>query len=573
MSITVLLQLLFVVSLQHLATCANFLNKRVDLEPPAAQTRGEACAPLANKGTYFTVDVDVGTPGQRFSVVADTGSNTLIVPSCICQQVGYCNKRDRCFTGTNKSSTFMLMMHGKKPASIIISFGSGMIRGVIAQEKVDIGGLSASMDKGILLMTGKALDFGGSFEGIMGLGIPGHADAAKSGSKEQGAGAVSVSQGQRAVTAQDPWGTLGAGNDMHKEVGEAIYDDQPPGFLEQANITNFGICFNSGENGVLRMGGSRAKDVQLHSSVGTQHWGLGMDGISIVGKKETLELNVCNRSEMRKGQDTPCGAIPDSGTTMITGPADGVKSLLDSICDFWPRCVSNHTALQEAAKAAKTAAAEKYGVSPFEIVPWPKYKVLQFLLMDCEGWMDPTVGLAELPTLNFKVTGAMGSKQTLEMPGNSYVLSISSANYKEQRKGKNSSSLSAAPSSPFSVSDINSTTTTEEEQAAEDAFLMTHKQVCAPAFSVMEYNTQKNGPVWILGTPLFYEYKVGYNLDTKPPSLSLQPTKESPCGSCDEKAGLVTADTVVAPAGSSSSRPLRMEGTPRMPNLDPSLPL
>merc|ERR1719238_1888078 len=66
------------------------------------------CAPLANKGSHFTVDIQVGTPGQTFSVVADTGSDAVIVPSCICKESGSCSKDDRCFRGTNKSSTFKM---------------------------------------------------------------------------------------------------------------------------------------------------------------------------------------------------------------------------------------------------------------------------------------------------------------------------------------------------------------------------------------------------------------------------------------------------------------------------------
>jgi len=66
------------------------------------------CAPLVSHGTFYTVDVQVGTPGQTFSVVADTGSDALIVPSCVCTEKGACNKKDRCFRGTNKSSSLRL---------------------------------------------------------------------------------------------------------------------------------------------------------------------------------------------------------------------------------------------------------------------------------------------------------------------------------------------------------------------------------------------------------------------------------------------------------------------------------
>merc|ERR1719159_456161 len=68
----------------------------------------KACAPLKSRGTYYSVDINVGTPPQTFSVVADTGSDAIIIPSCVCQDHGSCSKKDRCFRGTNRSSTFAI---------------------------------------------------------------------------------------------------------------------------------------------------------------------------------------------------------------------------------------------------------------------------------------------------------------------------------------------------------------------------------------------------------------------------------------------------------------------------------
>merc|ERR1719506_2031295 len=38
------------------------------------------------------------------------------------------------------------------------------------------------------------------------------------------------------------------------------------------------------------------------------------------------------------------------------------------------------------------------------------------------------------------------------------------------------------------------------------------RAVCMPAFGVMDFKTATNGPVWIMGTPLFYAFQVHFDL-------------------------------------------------------------
>eukprot|EP00913_Durusdinium_trenchii_P032121 g30079.t1 len=44
--------------------------------------------------------------------------------------------------------------------------------------------------------------------------------------------------------------------------------------------------------------------------------------------------------------DSACGLIPDSGTTLITGPKHDIEKLYEGICQKWPRCKEMHKALQ-----------------------------------------------------------------------------------------------------------------------------------------------------------------------------------------------------------------------------------
>merc|ERR1719223_240853 len=140
-------------------------------------------------------------------------------------------------------------------------------------------------------MVDKALNIDGPFEGILGLGIPSGA-------------AVSEVAGF-----------------------------EPPEFLPEAGVSRFSICFNDGPSGALRLG--TPKPLKRLGSVGEMHWGLGLSGISIGVEKARVKL--CSPDDMQSGQSTPCGAIPDSGTTAIMAPEQSLETLFESICEAWDR--------------------------------------------------------------------------------------------------------------------------------------------------------------------------------------------------------------------------------------------
>lgn len=552
-----------------------------------------ACAALANKGTHFTVDLEVGTPGQKFSVVADTGSNALIVPDCVCNAMGYCDKKGRCFRGTNRSSTFALSKQPSgAPIGIMITFGSGTIQAVIANETVRIGSLAVEMTDGILLMTQHALRFPGPFEGILGLGVPQpkeshvlHKDKKTSQARRSGGGG-SQGSGNPAVdsivgdimkrifgngargyqnsgTPEQPMyigvelesGSLDQGAPARHKAptyggpeSDYVAPHQPAGFLEQANVPRFSMCFNDGADGVLRMG-TAVDEKHALETVGKMHWAVDFRGVTIGHTSAQLDLKICSPANMTKGQKTPCGAIPDSGTTNIMLPQDHLSLVLEAICDGWTRCRDNHTALVEAAVAAKAEAVRIYGWDPFGIASSPKSEVLELLLADCDAWLNEseTSGLAELPPVHLHVAGKNGKKNTLALTSRAYITMAEREEmhyvYKE---------LEGIGKIPVGMNKTG-----------------VKKMICTPAFSPMDYLTQENGPVWIVGTPLFYEFVVGFDMTASPPAVSFTHQSQMPCGSCDKKAGLVSTSS----GSRSASWPRQVDGPDRLPSIDLSEPL
>jgi len=357
--------------------------------------------------------VEVGSPGQKFNVVVDTGSDAIIVPSCTCQR-RVCDTRDRCFTGSNRSSTFSVgHVEGtsgehKEPdfPVITLSFGSGDITVAVTTDVVKVGpAVKATMRNSLLLMLDRDWAMHGPFEGILGLGLPDN----NYGSLDPDVAIVEL-----------PTGTKREGPSLLK------------GFLREAGLRRFSLCFNDNSDGALVMGGPPLQGVSL-GTIGQLHWGLDFHGVTVGGKKYPAQF--CQPGEKRSWQSTACGAIPDSGTTLILAPKKQLDLLLADICDNWERCRSN---LTDASLEHKTA-------------------MFMTLLDRCTEWVKVprAEGLQELPDLYFHLAGKNGEEYSLQLTSWAYII-------------------------------------------------WSEEGTCKPALGTIQYETSINGPIWILGTPIFY---------------------------------------------------------------------
>jgi len=242
-------------------------------EAPKVSKRAEAEVALTNSGdTLWYGEIEVGTPGQKFTIVFDTGSSDTFVPGKDCDATceGH-NRYDPDASSTSQS--------GFAPFKLAYGDGSS-VNGVVYEETVTIGPVQATGQA-----VGAAKHLSSGFEkdsyaadGLVGLGFP--------------------------------------------EIATFDMDDLVTTLANQGQIDPIvGVQLGSGDQGgKLVFGGL---DSQAYTGSVTYvpvtkrgFWQVDIETISVDG------------TVIRNG---PIDSIIDTGTSLITGPPDAVKQFYASI--------------------------------------------------------------------------------------------------------------------------------------------------------------------------------------------------------------------------------------------------
>ncbi|XP_051135543.1 aspartic proteinase oryzasin-1-like [Andrographis paniculata] len=223
-------------------------------------------------------DIGVGTPPQEFTVVFDTGSSNLWVPSSKCHFSLACMVHSK--YKSDKSSTYK-----KNGKSAEIQYGSGSISGFFSEDSVNVGELVIKGQEFIEATSEPSLSFVmAKFDGILGLGF-----------KE-------ISQGNSTPV----W---------YKMVEEGLVKEPVFSFWLNRNI-------KEQEGGELVFGGVDPKHFKgQHTYVPVTkkgYWQFDMGDVLIGGKA----TGFC-----RGG----CSAIADSGTSLFTGPTEVISKINQAI--------------------------------------------------------------------------------------------------------------------------------------------------------------------------------------------------------------------------------------------------
>jgi len=220
--------------------------------------------------------ITLGTPPQSFSVVFDTGSSNLWVPSSKCPvKVIACDVHKKYYA--ERSSTYIA--NGQ---SFNITYGSGSMTGFLSQDTLQLGGLTIAKQVFTEATGLPGLSFAvGKFDGILGLAFQ----------------SISVDN------VVPPWYNIVAQNLVANQVFSFWLNNNP----------------NSANGGELLLGGidtAKYTGTPTYAKLTSEtYWQFSVDDISI----RESSTGYCGT--------TGCTAISDTGTSLIAGPSKQVAEL------------------------------------------------------------------------------------------------------------------------------------------------------------------------------------------------------------------------------------------------------
>ncbi|KAM8845252.1 napsin-A isoform 1-T3 [Spinachia spinachia] len=240
---------------------------------------------------YYGV-ISIGTPPQDFTVLFDTGSSNLWVPSIHCSLFDVACWLHRRYN-SKKSSTFM-----KNGTQFSIRYGRGSLSGFISGDTVSVAGLPVPGQQFGEAVKQPGITFAvARFDGVLGMGYP----------------SISVAN----VTP--------------------VFDTAMAAKLLPQNVFSFYISRDptAAVGGELMLGGTDpqryAGDLHYVNVTRKAYWQIKMSGVDVGN-----QLTLCK---------TGCQAIVDTGTSLIVGPSEEIRALHKAIGalpllmgEYWINC-------------------------------------------------------------------------------------------------------------------------------------------------------------------------------------------------------------------------------------------
>uniref|UniRef100_A0A7N9D6C2 pepsin A n=1 Tax=Macaca fascicularis TaxID=9541 RepID=A0A7N9D6C2_MACFA len=219
---------------------------------------------------YFGT-IGIGTPAQDFTVIFDTGSSNLWVPSVYCSSLACTNHN---LFNPQDSSTYQ-----STSGTLSITYGTGSMTGILGYDTVQVGGISdTNQIFGLSETEPGSFLYYAPFDGILGLAYP------------------SISSSGATPVFDNIWDQGLVSQDLFS-VYLSCNDDQ------SGSVVIFGGIDSSYYTGSLNW-----VPVSVEG-----YWQISVDSITMNG-----EAIACAEG---------CQAIVDTGTSLLTGPTSPIANI------------------------------------------------------------------------------------------------------------------------------------------------------------------------------------------------------------------------------------------------------
>jgi len=246
-------------------------------------TKDQGPEPLTNylDAQYFG-EIQIGTPPQTFTVIFDTGSSNLWIPSATCPQSNIACQTHSKYDSSASTTSAESGVHFE------IRYGTGSMEGFESIDDVAIAGVTSTQQTFAEATEEPGITFvAAQFDGILGMAFP----------------TISVN------------GITPVFNQMYEQ---GKLDKNEFAFYLNRDPTG-------AEGGELYLGGVNPDrytgDFTYHDVTKMGYWQIGMDAVNVVDGSTTT-LKAC---------DGGCQAIVDSGTSLITGPSADIEAINKAI--------------------------------------------------------------------------------------------------------------------------------------------------------------------------------------------------------------------------------------------------
>lgn len=257
----------------------------------------EGPIPLKNvQDSEYFGSVSIGSPAQSFTVIYDTGSSNLWVPSKQCDGSKYPSCKTHDLYDSSKSSTFV-----QNGEDFSVAYGSGTCSGFLSEDDVTLGGLKAEgLTFGEITNQPGQIWSVAEFDGILGLGYPG----------------IAVDK----VTP--PFDALMASKSLDADEF-AFYLSSQHGSSKQTSVLTLG-----GVDSRFFSGNFSYFPVQKFM-FNQGYWLIHGDDVKVNGQSMQACGGLLSKS---------CNFIVDSGTSVLTGPSSKINAIASKIGEVKQDC-------------------------------------------------------------------------------------------------------------------------------------------------------------------------------------------------------------------------------------------